>query len=226
MTRYGIVIDINRCVGCYNCFLTCRDEYAGNDYPGYSAAQPMSGMNWMKVIELERGQYPQVKVDYIPIMCSTATTPTASSWHQTGAVYRRADGIVIIDPVKAKGQKEIVKPARTAASSGTKKPRWPRSAPCAPICWTKARPEPRCVESCPSGRVRLRRPGRPEQRGRHRWWPIGQDRGHASGVRPWTRRSRTSGLPKKFVAGTVIYGDIDEVAKDVGRSPSTGDGTT
>ena len=43
MARYGMVIDITKCTGCYNCFLTCRDEFAGNDYPGYAAAQPMSG---------------------------------------------------------------------------------------------------------------------------------------------------------------------------------------
>ena len=40
MTRYGMVIDISKCTGCYNCFLTCRDEFAGNDYPGYAAEQP------------------------------------------------------------------------------------------------------------------------------------------------------------------------------------------
>ena len=33
MARYGMVIDINKCTGCYNCFLTCRDEFAGNEYP-------------------------------------------------------------------------------------------------------------------------------------------------------------------------------------------------
>ena len=31
--KYGMVIDITRCNGCYNCFLACRDEYCGNDYP-------------------------------------------------------------------------------------------------------------------------------------------------------------------------------------------------
>jgi len=51
MARYGMVIDINRCTGCYNCFLSCRDEFAGNEYPGYSAAQPMEGQNWIRVIE-------------------------------------------------------------------------------------------------------------------------------------------------------------------------------
>src|SRR5512136_533407 len=101
MARYGMVIDITKCTGCYNCFLACRDEYAG-----YSAPQKMSGMNWMKVVEKERGQYPKVKVAYTPITCMQCENASCIKLAQNQAVYRRADGIVIIDPVKAKGQKQ------------------------------------------------------------------------------------------------------------------------
>lgn len=102
MARYGLVIDINKCTGCYNCFLTCRDEFAGNAYPGYSAAQPMSGMNWIKVLEKERGQYPKVKVNYIPLTCMHCEDATCVQMAKDGAVYKRPDGIVMIDPEKAK----------------------------------------------------------------------------------------------------------------------------
>jgi len=104
-----MVIDVSKCVGCYNCFLTCRDEFAGNDYPGYSAAQPMSGGNWIKVNEIERGCYPKVKVDYVPVTCSHCAEAACVKLDQTGAIYRRADGIVLIDPEKAKGNKDLVK---------------------------------------------------------------------------------------------------------------------
>jgi tetrathionate reductase subunit B len=69
MARYGMVIDITRCNGCYNCFLTCRDEFWNNDYPPYSAAQPFSGHFWLRMIEKERGKYPKVKVAYTPLLC-------------------------------------------------------------------------------------------------------------------------------------------------------------
>ena len=39
MTRYGMIIDITKCTGCYNCFLSCRDEFAGNDNGSYAAAR-------------------------------------------------------------------------------------------------------------------------------------------------------------------------------------------
>jgi len=32
MARYGMVIDVDRCTGCFNCFVACRDEHAGNDH--------------------------------------------------------------------------------------------------------------------------------------------------------------------------------------------------
>jgi len=54
MAKYGMVINISRCNGCYNCFLACRDEYCGNDYPPYSLAQPFTGHFWMRIIERER----------------------------------------------------------------------------------------------------------------------------------------------------------------------------
>ena len=108
MPRYGILIDITKCTGCYNCFLTCRDEFAGNDNGSYAAAQPMSGMNWMKVLEKERGQYPKVKVAYTPVTCMHCENAACIKAARDNAVYRRPDGIVIIDPVKAKGQKQIV----------------------------------------------------------------------------------------------------------------------
>ena len=33
MTRYGMVMDVTRCNGCYNCFLACKDEYLRNAHP-------------------------------------------------------------------------------------------------------------------------------------------------------------------------------------------------
>ena len=69
MARYGMVIDIAKCNGCFNCFLACRDEHCGNDFPPYSASQPQTGQSWMQVIEKERGKYPKVKVAYTPVPC-------------------------------------------------------------------------------------------------------------------------------------------------------------
>ena len=82
-----MVIDINRCNGCYNCFLACRDEYCGNDYPPYSLSQPFTGHFWMRIIERERGQYPKVKVAYTPVLCMQCENAPCIEAALNGAVY-------------------------------------------------------------------------------------------------------------------------------------------
>jgi len=223
VTRYGMVIDVDKCVGCYNCFLTCRDEYAGNEYPGYSAPQPMSGMNWMKVVEIERGQYPHVKVDYVPVTCSHCDSAACVKLDQTGAIYRRPDGIVMIDPDKAKGNKGLIKlcPYRVIE--------WNQELQLAQKCTMCAHlldagdPEPRCVESCPSGALVFGDLDDPAS-AVSRLVAMGATEvlhpEYAMGEKVTYRH-----LPKKFVAGTVILGDVDEVA--IGADVTlSGDGKT
>ncbi len=222
MSRYGMVINVNTCVGCYNCFLTCRDEYAGNEYPGYSAPQPMSGGNWLTVNEIERGQYPHVKVDHVVTTCSHCDSASCVKLDQSGAIYRRADGIVLIDPEKAKGNKDLVNlcPYRQIE--------WNAELQLAQKCTFCAHlldageKEPRCVESCPSGALVFGDLDDPAS---------AVSKLVAAGAEP-LRPEYAMGekvvyqhLPKKFVAGTVIYGDVDEVATGI-EVVISGDGAT
>jgi Fe-S-cluster-containing dehydrogenase component len=210
MARYGIVIDITKCTGCYNCFLTCRDEFAGNDYAGYTAAQPMSGMNWIKLIERERGQYPKVKVAYTPVTCMQCENAGCIKVAQDKAVYRRPDGIVIIDPVKAKGQKQIV------AGCPYRVIEWNEEKQVAQKCilcahlLDKGEKVPRCVESCPTGALVFGDLDDPKSE-------ISKlmATGNTEALHPeygMKEKVRYISLPRKFIAGTAIYGDIDEVA--------------
>jgi len=151
MAKYGMVIDITRCTGCYNCFLTCRDEFCGNDYPGYSAAQPLAGQNWMRVIETERGKYPRVKVAYTPLTCMQCEDAPCIKAARDNAVYRRPDGIVIIDPVKARGQKQIVSACPYRLIEWNEEKQLPQKCIFCAHMLDKGEKEPRCVESCPTG---------------------------------------------------------------------------
>jgi Fe-S-cluster-containing dehydrogenase component len=210
VTRYGIVVDVNKCVGCYNCFLTCRDEYAGNEYPGYSAAQPMSGGNWSKVIEVERGQYPHVKVNHITMRCMQCDSPGCMKAASGGAVYKRPDGIVIIDPVKAKGQKDIVNGCPYRLIEWNEELQLPQKCAFCAHLLDKGDPEPRCVESCPSVSLMFGDLDDPNSE-------VAKlvKSGAAVAMHPehgLKEKVTYIGLPKKFVAGTVIYGDKDEVA--------------
>ena len=108
MTRLAMVIDISRCTACYCCFIACKDEYWGNDYLPYSAGQPKLEQFWVNVVKKERGKSPNIKIAYIPVLCMQCDQAPCMKAAKENAVYKRSDGIVIIDPEKAVGQRQIV----------------------------------------------------------------------------------------------------------------------
>ncbi len=151
MARVSILIDVNKCNGCYNCFLACRDEYYGNDYPSYSAAQPLNGQFWMQMKEIERGVYPRPKLSYIPVPCQHCQSAPCMDAAQDGAVYRRKDGIVMIDPEKAKGQRDIVNACPYRAIFWNEEKEIAQKCTLCAHRLDEGEKMPRCVECCPTG---------------------------------------------------------------------------
>ena len=92
MTQYAMIIDISRCTGCYCCFTACKDEYWGNAFPPYTAAQPRLGQFWLNIKNKERGKYPYVKAAYMPIPCMQCRNAPCVEAAEDNAVYRRDDG--------------------------------------------------------------------------------------------------------------------------------------
>ena len=105
---YALVIDLTKCFGCMGCALACKDEFVNNDWPPYSLAQPDSGQHWMQVTYQERGKQPKVKLEWTPIPCQHCDNAPCMKASMNGAVYKRSDGIVLIDPVKSLGQEQLV----------------------------------------------------------------------------------------------------------------------
>jgi Fe-S-cluster-containing dehydrogenase component len=105
---YALVVDLTKCFGCMACTLACKDEFVGNDWPPYSLAQPDSGQQWLKVTYLERGTQPKIKLAWTPTPCMQCDNAPCMKAATGGAVYKRGDGIVVIDPVASVGQKQIV----------------------------------------------------------------------------------------------------------------------
>ena len=108
MKKWNMVIDVARCHDCNNCFLADKDEFVGNDWVPYSLAQPWEGHRWVNIERKERGRFPHVEVAYLPLMCQHCDDAPCIEASPAGMVYKRADGLVIIDPEKARGRREIV----------------------------------------------------------------------------------------------------------------------
>jgi Fe-S-cluster-containing dehydrogenase component len=105
----AFVIDVSRCNGCYCCQISCKDEHVGNDWTPYAKPQPDTGQFWLKQNEFVRGTVPKVKVSYRPVLCMHCDdAPCIPSCPIEGAIYKRDDGLVIIDPVKCTGCKNCV----------------------------------------------------------------------------------------------------------------------
>lgn len=100
------IFDAERCNGCYACQIACKDEHAGNDWMPYAKPQPNTGHFWMRVKEKDHGQVPKVFVEYTPWLCMHCDEPACMK-AAPEAVYKREDGLVIIDPEKAKGNKKL-----------------------------------------------------------------------------------------------------------------------
>jgi tetrathionate reductase subunit B len=98
-----LVIDLAICNGCHNCQVACKDEHVGNDWTPIARPQPDTGQFWNRVIDLERGTIPKVQVTYHHSICQHCSDAPCIKACNAQAIYRRADGIVIIDPEKCRG---------------------------------------------------------------------------------------------------------------------------
>lgn len=222
MARYGMLIDCDKCIGCYNCFLTCQDEFCGNAYKGYSAGAPMSGHNWMRVLDKERGQFPNVKVSYTPKTCMHCDNAPCVAAAQNKAVFRRPDGIVMIDPQKAKGQKHLVAACPYRVIEWNDQEQIPQKCTMCAHLLDKGEKEPRCVESCPTNAIIFGDLDDPQS-----------DISLMRKQKPWEQLSPEfnlrekvlyNGLPKRFISGTVVYEDKQMCAENI--QVELRDGTT
>jgi Fe-S-cluster-containing dehydrogenase component len=213
LAKYGMIMDVTKCNGCYNCFLACKDEFCGNEFPPYSASQPMTGQFWMKVIEKERGTYPKVKVAYTAVPCMHCENATCVKMSQDGAIYKRADGIVIIDPQKAQGHKELLSTCPYRVIYWNEEKQLPQKCTLCAHLLDKGWKEPRCVEACPTKALIFGDLDDPNSE-------ISQivASGKTEALHPeygLDEKVRYIGLPKRFIAGAVIFADTDACAEGV-----------
>lgn len=151
MKKWNLIIDVAKCHDCNNCFLSCKDEYVDNDFPGYTVSQPRHGHRWMNIMRKERGQYPIIDVAYLPVPCMHCDNAPCIKAARDGAVYKRDDGIVIIDPVKAKGQTNIVDSCPYGVIWWNEENNVPQKCTFCAHLLDEGWKEPRCVQACPTG---------------------------------------------------------------------------
>jgi tetrathionate reductase subunit B len=205
MSEKTFLIDVEKCTGCKLCIVACKDEHVGNAYAPWTQPQPDTGHFWVDIKEIERGRTPRVKMNYLAMMCQHCAAAPCITACPEGAIKTRDDGLVWIDPVACTG-------------CGKCQPACPydviymnAEANVAQKCTGCAHrvdegAQPRCVEVCPHDAIEFHDGGAPAQGG------------DITVLHPeYNAKPRVlwKGLPKPWIAGTVIDVASDDVAEGV-----------
>jgi len=144
-----ILIDAERCIRCGNCTIACHDEHVDNDWLPIAASQG-SSQSWIRIEEREVCSGARVKVERIPLLCVHCSNASCVQACPDQAIYRRDDGIVIIDPAKCKGcgncQKSCAYDAIVLNPEAGLSQKCTLCAHLLDAGWE----QPRCVTSCPT----------------------------------------------------------------------------
>ncbi|HUI61393.1 MAG TPA: 4Fe-4S dicluster domain-containing protein [Steroidobacteraceae bacterium] len=148
--KWNLIVDVARCTNCNNCTLATKDELIGNEFPGYSAPHAAHGPGVMRLRRHVRGATPMVDVTYVPTMCNHCDNAPCIKAAGDGAIRKREDGIVIIDPVKAKGRKDLVEACPYGAIVWNEEQQLPQNWFFDAHLLDAGAPAPRCVGVCPT----------------------------------------------------------------------------
>ena len=92
MARWGMAIDLQRCIGCYSCVVACKQEHF---------LPP--GVFWNRILISETGTYPTMIKQMYPVLCNHCVEAACVKACPTGATTKKEDGIVMVDYDKCVG---------------------------------------------------------------------------------------------------------------------------
>jgi len=108
-----MLIDLTRCIGCDACTVACKQE---NGTP--------VDVFFARVLNIEAGTYPNVKRIYLPVLCNHCDNPACLKACPNKAIFRREDGIVLIDQERCRGTGACVSACPYGNIILTPKDRW------------------------------------------------------------------------------------------------------
>jgi len=101
--QYGLVIDLERCIGCHTCTVACKLEN-GLEAGSWITVQTIGGPHQ----DTPGGKHPQLSMHFLPVLCMHCDLPPCRDACPLGAIFKRVDGIVLVDEEKCDGCQECL----------------------------------------------------------------------------------------------------------------------
>ena len=146
MTQYAILTDVNKCVGCLACSISCK---VTNDVP--------VGSYWNKVLRIgpnprqEGGQWPDVYTYFLTMQCQHCEDPECVKVCPTGASHKLADGTVQVDKEKCIGCQYCIYACPYGVRSFSEEDGVARKCTLCQHLTADGKADPACVHNCPGG---------------------------------------------------------------------------
>ncbi|MBF0093677.1 MAG: 4Fe-4S dicluster domain-containing protein [Alphaproteobacteria bacterium] len=151
--RWGLLVDTSKCeAGCSACVDACREEQGWEGH-----GRPEQNPQWIRKVDLK--ETATGRTFSLPVMCQHCTHPPCVDVCPTGASFKRADGIVLVDRHICIGCRYCMMACPYKARSfvhediENQKPHMPRGKGCVEACTLcvhriDAGGVPACVEKC------------------------------------------------------------------------------
>ena len=164
---------------------------------------PRHGHRWIDIKARERGHGPVMDVVYLPVMCQHCDDAPCISAAKNGAVRKRDDGIVIIDPVKSKGQKAIAEACPYGAVKWNEEAQIPQHWFFDAHLLDRGWEEPRCAQVCVTGALKALKVTDEEMERLRREEKL-EELQPESATRPRVHYKNLARFTHDFIGGTLI----------------------
>ncbi len=93
MVRYGMVIDLSRCIGCRSCAVVCKMVNAQPPGTWWQRVETVGSEEHMVPV----GEYPNLSEVFLPVPCMHCENAPCVKVCPVGATWTREDGLVLVD---------------------------------------------------------------------------------------------------------------------------------
>jgi len=93
VTKYGMVIDLSRCIGCRTCMVACKMHNSIPPGTWWHRVETIGSDNHLFPV----GEYPDLAESFLPVLCNHCENPPCTKVCPVGATWKDDSGIVQVD---------------------------------------------------------------------------------------------------------------------------------